>query len=179
MKCNQEKRLITGESHLRSSTYCILFALNRVMVLNFTFASLVYVVWASWMADFMTGYGPPSVIIVRSAQAWLSLAVQKGADTERMQTTDLCFLAKKQTINSWRQAQITTRFGCCGKGAWPEITGLSVPRICYDIEGLVANMKQGVDGNTSHMVFHILWSMQGEVKMFQDFFSDLLSRCSY
>lgn len=73
-----------------------------------------------------------------------------------MQTTDLCFLAKKQTINSWCWAQITTCLGCCGRGSWPEIAGLSVPWVFNDIEALVANMKQGISGNASHMVSHTL-----------------------
>lgn len=42
----------------------------------------------------------PSATIVGSAKAQLSLAVEKSADTERKQTSDLSFLAKKLTINS-------------------------------------------------------------------------------
>lgn len=61
----------------------------------------------------------PGAIIVRNSQGRPPLVALKATDTERMWTTDLCFLAKKkqktQTINSWRQAQITTCLGCCGR----------------------------------------------------------------
>lgn len=132
----------------------ILFSL----VLSFTFTSLVNVVWESLMADVMVAYGPPQCCNCQKCTDLAAFRCAKGG--WHWKDADYWFMfsgrKKKQTINSWQLAQITTSLGCCGKSAWPEITGLSVPCIFYDIQRLVANMKQGVNGNTSHMVFHSL-----------------------
>lgn len=95
--------------------------------------------------------------------------VQNITDPERMQTPDLCLLAKKQRIKFWRQAQITTCF-YCGRGARPKIPDLSVTWICYDIVRLLANTQQNMDSNTSQMAFHFF------DHMFQDFSWDLLDK---
>lgn len=103
----------------------------------------------------MVGYSPPRRSNCQECTG-PATAGCKGPDTERMQTTDLCFLAKKQTINSWRLTHITTCLICCGRSSWPEIAGLSVPWVCYDIQGLVVSLKKGMKDNTSHMLFHAL-----------------------
>lgn len=58
------------------------------------------------------------------------------------------FWQKSWQLIPWQWTQITTCLVCCGRAVWPEIAGLSVPWISFDIKG--------TNGNISRTGFHAL-----------------------
>lgn len=137
-------------SHLLLFCFAFLFfffSLNGQTGLNFTLASFVSAVNIpnNWFHGWMWPTPEFSLLGVHKPDC-LSLCRRRLILKARRQLIYVSWKKnkpKKRAINYWWRAQITTCSGC-GSSPWPEVAGLSVPWIYYNMNGLVANMNQGI-----------------------------------